>query len=126
MEEMPGVGFAATKIGVMLRLGVVDALQILRCVIYLANTKILESFIELYEHEAASLNLPDFLKNPGWPKSVPVRFTNKQCVIDRQEFTNLWATSVQHQTDRLHRKIYFDNLYQMRWSMLLKKARKVK
>ena len=126
MEAMPGVGSAAPQIGVMLRLAVVDASQTRGRVIYLANPEILQSSNEHYEHEEASPNLSGVSTRISWPKSVLVRFMNQQGIIDRREFIDLWATSVQHQIDHLNGKMYFDNLSQLRRSMLLKKARKVK
>ena len=126
MEAMPGVGLAAPQIGVMLRLAVVEASQTRGCVIYLANPEILHSSTEHYEHEEANPNLPGVSTIISRPKSVSVRFMNEQGIIDRREFTDLWATSVQHQIDHLNGKMYFDNLSQLRRRMLLKKARKAK
>jgi len=45
-------------------------------------------------------------------------------VIDRKEFSDLAAASVQHQIDHLNGKMYFDNLSKLRRDMLLRKARK--
>ena len=126
MEAMPGVGLAAPQIGVMLRLAVVDASQTRGRVIYLANPEILHSSTEHYEHEEASPNLTGVSTIISRPKSVSVRFMNEQGIIDRREFTDLWATSVQHQIDHLNGKMYFDNLFQLRRRMLLKKAREAK
>ena len=92
MEAMPGVGLAAPQIGVMLRLAVVDASQTRECVIYLANPEILHSSTEHYEHEEASPNLPGVSTIISRPKSVSVRFMNEQGIINRREFTDLWAT----------------------------------
>ena len=126
MEAMPGVGLAAPQIGVMLRLAVVDASQTRGRVIYLANPEIMQSSTEHYEHEEASPNLPDVSTRISRPKSVLVRFMNEQGIINIREFTDLWATTVQHQIDHLNGKMYFDNLSQLRRRTLLKKARKAK
>jgi len=58
------------------------------------------------------------------PKTVVVRYLNAQGVIDRKEFSDLAAASVQHQIDHLNGKMYFDNLSKLRRDMLLRKARK--
>ena len=124
MEAMPGVGLAASQIGVMLRLAVVDASQTRGRAIYLANPEVMQSSTEHYEHEEASPYLPGVSTRISRPKSVLVRFINEQGMIEIQELTDLWATSVQHQIDHLNGKMYFDNLSQLRREMLLKKARK--
>ena len=126
MEAMPGVALAAPQIGVMLRLAVVDASQTRGRIIYLANPEIMQSYTEHYEHEEASPNLPGVSTRISRPKSVLVRFMNEQGIINIREFTDLWATSVQHQIDHLNGKMYFDNLSQLRRRTLLKKARKAK
>ena len=126
MKAMPGFGLAAPQIGVMLRLAVVAASQTSGRIIYFANLVILQSSTEHYEHEEASPNLPGVSTRISRPKSVLVRFINEQGMIDRWEFTDLWATSVQHQIDNLNGKMYFDIICQLRLSMLLKKARKAK
>jgi peptide deformylase len=126
MEAMPGVGLAAPQIGIMMRLAVVDASQTRGRVIYMANPEILQSSPERFEHEEASPNLPGVSAKLSRPKAVSVRFLNEQGVIDRRDFTDLWSTSVQHQIDHLNGKMYFDKLSQLRRSMLLKKARKLK
>ena len=119
-----GVRLAAPQIGVMLRLAVIDDSQTRRRVIYLANPEVMQSSTEHYEHEEASPYLSGVSTRISRPKSVLVRFINEQGMIDIQELTDLWATSVQHQIDHLNGKMYFDNLSQLRREMLLKKARK--
>jgi peptide deformylase len=42
----------------------------------------------------------------------------------RQDFEDLWATSVQHQIDHLNGRIYADRLSRTKRDMLLRKARK--
>ena len=41
-----------------------------------------------------------------------------------EEFTGLWATSVQHQIDHLDGRMYFDRLSRVKRDMLIKRARK--
>ena len=86
----------------------------------------MQSPTEHYEHEEASPRLPGVSTRISRPKSVLVRFMNEQGMIDIREFTDLWATSVQHQIDHVNGKMYFDNLYQLCRRILLKKASKAK
>ena len=124
MEAMPGVGLAAPQIGVMLRLAVVDASQERGRAVLMANLELLSGSAEQREQIEASPNLPGAGAKIKRPKTVVVRYLNAQGVIDRKEFSDLAAASVQHQIDHLNGKMYFDNLSKLRRDMLLRKARK--
>ena len=82
--------------------------------------------MEHYEYQGESHNLLGVSIRISLPKSVFVRFMNEQGIIDRREFTYLWTKPVHHQIDHLNGKMYFDNLFHLHWSMLLKKARPAK
>ena len=125
MEAMPGVGLAATQIGVMQRLAVVDASAGRGEAVRMANPGILHSSIELREHEEASPNLPGVSAKVKRPRAVTVRFLNEAGEIEERDFVGLWATSVQHQIDHLNGRLYFDRLSKVKRDMLLRKARKV-
>ena len=124
MEAMPGVGLAAPQIGVMLRLAVVDASQERGRAVLMANPELLSGSVEQREQIEASPNLPCAGAKIKRPKTVVVRYLNAQGVIDRKDFSDLAAASVQHQIDHLNGKMYFDNLSKLRRDMLLRKARK--
>ncbi|MBU3261663.1 peptide deformylase [Roseovarius sp. PS-C2] len=125
MEAMPGVGLAATQIGVMQRLAVVDASAGRGEAVRMANPEILHSSIELREHEEASPNLLGVSAKVKRPRAVTVRFLNEAGEIEERDFVGLWATSVQHQIDHLNGRLYFDRLSKVKRDMLLRKARKV-
>ncbi len=124
MEAMPGVGLAATQIGVMLRLAVVDGSTERGKAKKLANPEILHSSVELREHEEASPNLPGVSAKVKRPRAVTVKFLNEQGMIDRRDFVGIEATSVQHQIDHLNGRMYFDRLSKIKRDMLLRKAKK--
>ncbi|MBF9048079.1 peptide deformylase [Rhodobacterales bacterium LSUCC0031] len=124
MEAMPGVGLAAPQIGVMLRLAVVDASDTRGQAIRMANPEIIATSEGLNHHEEASPNLPGVWAKVTRPAQVTVAFTDHHGMRVRQEFTGLWATSVQHQIDHLAGRMYFDRLSRTKREMLLKRARK--
>ncbi|WP_170469440.1 peptide deformylase [Ruegeria arenilitoris] len=124
MEAMPGVGLAATQIGVMLRLAVVDGSTERGRAVRLANPEILHSSIELREHDEASPNLPGVSAKVKRPRAVTVKFLNEQGMVDRRDFVGIEATSVQHQIDHLNGRMYFDRLSKVKRDMLLRKAKK--
>ncbi len=125
MEAMPGVGLAATQIGVMERLAVVDASADRGRAIRMANPEILEASRALRAHEEASPNLPGVYAKLTRPAEVLVRFMDPEGQIREQRFVDLWATSVQHQIDHLAGRMYFDHLSKVKRDMLLRKARKL-
>ncbi len=128
MEAMPGVGLAATQIGVMQALAVVDASdrhtgargQAMR----MANPEVLHASTRMRSHVEASPNLPGVSAKIERPRAVTVRFLNADGEMETRDFVGLWATSVQHQIDHLAGRMYFDRLSRMKRDMLLRKARK--
>ena len=126
MDAMPGVGLAATQIGVVLQVAVVDASQARNKRIRLANPEILDASAILNEHDEASPNLPGVSATVKRPRGVTVRYMDETGVVTRRDFVGLEATSVQHQIDHLAGKMYFDTLSKIRRDMLLRKARKFK
>ncbi|SMY06490.1 peptide deformylase [Flavimaricola marinus] len=125
MEAMPGVGLAATQLGEMLRLAVVDASEARGKVVRMANPEVLHASIELRPHEEASPNLPGVSAVIERPRAVTVRYLNEQGEVEDRDFVGLWATSVQHQIDHLAGRMYFDHLSRVKREMLLKRARKI-
>ncbi|NKX43023.1 peptide deformylase [Roseicyclus persicicus] len=126
MDAMPGVGLAAPQIGVMLRLAVVDASDERGRAIRMANPEVIAASDETNDHEEASPNLPGVWARVTRPARVTVAFTDHHGIRVRQEFTGLWATSVQHQIDHLAGRMYVDRLSKMKRDMLLKRAGKVR
>ncbi|MEJ6391027.1 peptide deformylase [Gymnodinialimonas ulvae] len=126
MDAMPGLGLAAPQIGVMLRLAVVDASDARGQAIRMANPEIIAASADLNTYPEASPNLPGVSAKITRPARVTVAFTDAMGMRVRQEFVDLWATSVQHQIDHLAGRMYFDNLGKVKRDMLLKKARKAR
>ncbi len=124
MEAMPGVGLAAPQIGILLRLAVVDGSSERGRAVRLANPEIIDASTELRPHEEASPNLPGVSARLQRPRVVLVRYLDENGMINRREFSDLEATSVQHQIDHLNGKMYFDNLSKLKRDVLLRKARK--
>lgn len=125
MDAMPGYGLAAPQIGVMLRLAVVDCSEERGRAIRMADPEILAASEETFEWDEASPNLPGLSARVIRPARVTVAFTDPQGNRLRQDFEDLWATSVQHQIDHLNGRMYFDRLSRTRRERLLKKWKKL-
>jgi peptide deformylase len=124
MDAMPGVGLAAPQIGVLLRLAVVDASDERGRAIRMANPEIVAASQAANDHEEASPNLSGVWASVTRPAVVTVAFTDAHGLRVRQEFSGLWATSVQHQIDHLAGRMFFDRLTRVKRDMLLKRALK--
>ena len=124
MDAMPGYGLAAVQLGIMRRLAVVDCSTERGRAVRMANPEIIDATPELFEHEEASPNLPGVSAKIRRPRRVVVRYLNAQGMLDRREFEDLWATSVQHQIDHLNGRMYFDRLTRTKRAMLLKRWEK--
>lgn len=124
MYAMPGIGLGAPQIGVMQRLAVVDITPDRSRRILMANPEILSVGSELHRRAEASPCLPGVDAEITRPKTVSVRFLNEHGVIERRDFADLEARSVQHQIDHLAGRMYFDNLGRVKRDMLLRRARK--
>ena len=125
MEALPGSGMGAPQIGVMLRLAVVDCSEDRGKAVRMADPEIVAASDETFEWEEASPNLEGVGAKVIRPARVTVMFTDPKGNRVRQDFEDLWSTSVQHQIDHLNGKMYFDRLSRVKRQMLLKKARKV-
>lgn len=125
MDAMPGVGLAATQIGVMMQLAIVDTSTARNKRIRMANPQVLEASVKINVHEEASPNLTGVSAKVSRPRAVSVRFLDENGVIARREFVGLEATSVQHQIDHLAGRLYFDRLSKVKRDMLLRRARKL-
>jgi len=125
MEAMPGVGLAATQLGEMQALAVVDASDARGQAVRMANPEILHASVHLREYQEASPCLPGVSAVIERPRAVTVRFLNASGEIEERDFVGLWATSVQHQIDHLQGRMYFDRLGRVKRDMLLRRARKV-
>ena len=121
MYAMPGVGLAASQIGVMLRLAVVDAGQ---GPVRLADPVVLHASAEMRPHEEASPNLPGVSALVPRPRAVTVGYLDETGTRVERDFVMLEATSVQHQIDHLDGRMFFDRLSRTRRDMLLRKAKR--
>jgi peptide deformylase len=126
MDAMPGVGLAASQIGILQQVAVVDASTERNRRIYLANPVVLEASAKLNLHEEASPNLPGVSARVSRPRAVTVSYMDETGTTTRRDFVGLEATSVQHQIDHLAGRMYFDRLSKVKRDILLRRARKVK
>ncbi|MEM8851012.1 MAG: peptide deformylase [Pseudomonadota bacterium] len=126
MRAMPGsgVGLAAPQLGIPLALAIVDAGDGTGCT-RLADPKILQASVQRRDYVEASPNLPGVSAKVTRPRAVTVAYTDEHASAREEDFVMLRATSVQHQIDHLHGKLFIHRLSATKRQMLERKSAKL-
>jgi peptide deformylase len=126
MYDAPGVGLAATQVGVMERILVLDTAdegeppQPYR----MANPEILWQGEELRRYEEGCLSLPEIYAEVDRPARVQVRYRDENDVEQTLDASDMLATVVQHEIDHLNGVLFVDHLSHLKRKMLMKKLSK--
>ncbi|TDU28128.1 peptide deformylase [Panacagrimonas perspica] len=125
MYAAPGVGLAATQVGVMLRLAVMD------CApkegppepVVLINPEIVESSDRM-EMEEGCLSVPDTNEKVPRFNRLKMRALDRQGKSFEIDAEGLLAQAIQHEIDHLDGKLYIDYLSSLKRERINKKLRK--
>ncbi len=129
MYDAPGIGLAAPQIGVLSRVIVLD------CVkeegetpkpMVMFNPEIVAASDETNTYEEGCLSIPDQYGEVTRPKTVDVRWIDRDGKAQSDTLDGLWATCVQHEIDHLNGKLFIDYLGAMRRQMITRKMQKLK
>lgn len=129
MYEAPGIGLAAPQIGVLDRLIVVD------CVkeeggtprpIAMFNPIVSAKSDELSIYEEGCLSIPDQFADIERPSEVTVDWMDRDGNAQKETFSGLWATCVQHEIDHLNGIMFVDYLRPLKRQMITRKMQKLK
>ena len=129
MYDAPGVGLAAPQIGILHRLIVLDCVkeegETARPLI-MFNPEIIASSDEKNVYEEGCLSIPDLFADVTRPKTVQVRWMDRDGNEQNEEMDGLWATCVQHEIDHLEGKLFIDHIKPIRRQMITRKMVKLK
>ena len=129
MYDAPGVGLAAPQIGFLHRLIVLDCVkeegETARPLI-MFNPEIIASSDEKNVYEEGCLSIPDLFADVTRPKTVQVRWMDRDGNEQNEEMDGLWATCVQHEIDHLKGKLFIDHIKPIRRQMITRKMVKLK
>ncbi|MFV0493204.1 MAG: peptide deformylase [Pseudorhodobacter sp.] len=129
MYDAPGIGLAAPQVGILKRLLVMDCEkdpgQPPRPIV-LINPKVTWASEDLNSYEEGCLSIPDQYAEVTRPKTVRVAWTGLDGKAEEEEFTDLWATCVQHEIDHLDGKLFIDYLKPLKRQMITRKMQKLK
>ena len=126
MYAAPGVGLAATQIGEMKRLVVMDLADKdePREPIVMINPEILSVSDETAVSEEGCLSIPELYYEVERPSEVTVRYTDLDGKTVETHATERFATCVQHELDHLDGVLYIDYLSRLKRDRVLKKFEK--
>src|SRR6516162_9001151 len=127
MYAAPGVGLAATQVGVSLRVFVID-LSVGK-----TNGQLIEMVNPTFvEREGAQLEEEGCLSAPGFnatvvrPKRVIVKGLNRDGAEQTIEATELLARAFQHEMDHLDGVVFIDRLRGIKRDLIVRKIQKLK
>jgi peptide deformylase len=129
MYDAPGIGLAAPQVGAMLRLIVVDCVKEEGAAarpLAMFNPEVLAVSDETNVYDEGCLSIPEVYAEVTRPAEVEVAWMDPDGRAQREVFTKLWATCVQHEIDHLNGKLFIDYLKPLKRQMITRKMIKLK
>jgi peptide deformylase len=128
MYDAPGIGLAATQLGVMRQVFVMDCggKDDPPAPIALVNPEILWTSEETAVSEEGCLSIPDVYEEVARPARVRLAWTDLQGQRQEREFTDRWAVCAQHEIDHLQGKLFIDYLGAVKRSLITSRMKKLK
>jgi peptide deformylase len=128
MYDAPGIGLAATQLGVMKRVFVMD------CAVKdedaapmaLINPEILWRSEETALSEEGCLSIPEVYEDVARPERVRLAWTDLDGVRQEREFADRWAVCAQHEIDHLDGRLFIDYLSGLKRTMITSRLKKLK
>lgn len=126
MYDAPGVGLAATQVGEMKRLVVMDLAKDdePKDPIVMVNPEILAFSDDTVVTEEGCLSIPELFYEVERPAEVTVRYTDLDGNTVEREASERFAICVQHELDHLDGVLYIDYLSRLKRDRVLKKFQK--
>lgn len=126
MYAAPGIGLAATQLGDMKRVVVMDLAKDGEppAPIVMVNPEILKFSDETVTTEEGCLSIPELYYDVERPAEVTVRYTDLDGKEVTREANDRLAICVQHELDHLDGVLYIDYLSRLKRDRVLKKFEK--
>jgi peptide deformylase len=128
MYEAPGIGLAATQLGVMKQIFVMD------CAgkdeepepMVLINPEVVWRSDETATSEEGCLSIPEVYEDVTRPARVRVRWLGLDGTAHEAEFAERRAVCVQHEIDHLQGRLFIDYLSPVKRAMITARMKKLK
>ncbi|WP_374630279.1 peptide deformylase [Pannonibacter indicus] len=126
MYDAPGIGLAASQIGVLQRIFVLDVAKEdqPKAPMVFINPEIVWSSPELSVYQEGCLSIPEYYDDVERPASVRVTFQNREGAQQELLADGLLATCIQHELDHLNGKLFIDYLSKLKRDRVVKKFQK--
>ena len=126
MYDAPGIGLAATQLGEMKRLVVMDLAKEGEKPdpIVMINPEILKYSDETTTSEEGCLSIPEIYYDVERPAEITVKFTDLEGETVERDATDRLAICIQHELDHLDGVLYIDYLSRLKRDRVLKKFQK--
>src|SRR5690606_31663969 len=126
MYAAPGIGLAATQLGELRRLVVMDLAKEdeAPAPIIMVNPEILRFSEETVVTEEGCLSIPELYYDVERPAEVTVRYTDLDGNVVERDASERLAVCVQHEIDHLDGVLYIDYLSRLKRDRVLKKFQK--
>lgn len=127
MYAAPGIGLAAVQVNVPRRLIVLDVAgeDEEKRPIAMINPEIVALGPETRVYEEGCLSLPDVRIDIERPKTLTVRYVDREGREQGLDADGLLATAIQHEVDHLDGKLIIDFLSRLKRDMIVRRFRKL-
>lgn len=138
MYDAPGVGLAATQVGVALKIAVTDTMWrkeevrhnegeagATRDLKVWINPEFIWKSDETAVWEEGCLSVPEVYADVTRPAAVALRWQDIEGVVHEHDFEGFEAVALQHEFDHLIGKLFIDYLSPLKRRMVTKKMKKL-
>lgn len=138
MYDAPGIGLAASQIGVMQRVIVLDIsarsekdedgnpLEVEKEPMFLVNPEIIGFSEEMSVYQEGCLSIPEYYEDVERPTAITLRYLDRQGKDQQIDCDGLLATVIQHEVDHLNGVLFIDHLSRLKRDRVMKKFAKAK
>ena len=128
MYEAPGIGLAATQIGILKRIIVIDISknEEKKTPLFLVNPEIIFRSKNTSVYEEGCLSLPGQFAEIERPAECHLKYINFDGKTKELKADGLLSTCIQHEVDHLNGILFIDYLSKLKKNMIIKKLLKQK
>jgi peptide deformylase len=123
MHDAPGIGLAASQIGVLARVVVIDLAKKDEPPQprFFANPQVVWSSEEKSVYEEGCLSIPEYYEEVERPASARVRFLDREGAQQEILAEGLLSTALQHEIDHLNGVLFIDHISRLKRDRVIKK-----
>ncbi len=126
MYDAPGIGLAASQVGLLKRMFVLDVAKedAPKEPLVFINPEIVWSSDETSVYQEGCLSIPEYFEDVERPAEVTVRFQNREGADQEMTADGLLSTCIQHELDHLNGRLFIDYLSKLKRDRVVKKFSK--